>query len=157
MELTSNAFDAARELAAGETLGTVSCMHHTPGYGQFADGEERWREIYAKGFQGSEAQFQRLVADRRERALYAGERRAIVAELAVASGTPLAAHDDETPADARLAAKLGASICEFPLSMGAAPTAAQLGVGVVMARPTPGWTDPTGTASPPATCSPPAT
>ncbi|MEN3282239.1 MAG: alpha-D-ribose 1-methylphosphonate 5-triphosphate diphosphatase [Solirubrobacteraceae bacterium] len=135
VELTSDAEELARELAALDVVGLISYMHHTPGHGQFAADPDAWRSIYANGFTGSDAELQELLADRQRRATHADHRRDQVAAIARDTDTPLASHDDARDEDTRIAAGLGGRICEFPLNRDAAAAARRNGLGVVMGAP----------------------
>jgi alpha-D-ribose 1-methylphosphonate 5-triphosphate diphosphatase len=55
--------------------------------------------------------------------------------VAADQGLPIASHDDDTPEKVDLVASLGATICEFPVTLEAAQEASRRGMHVAMGAP----------------------
>ncbi|MET0451979.1 MAG: alpha-D-ribose 1-methylphosphonate 5-triphosphate diphosphatase [Mycobacterium sp.] len=134
-ELSANLADLPEELLDNASTRVVSYMVHAPGVGQYAHDRPAWREQFLRSHPGSSEEKERLAAGRAARAADVSTARVRVAEVARAAGIALASHDDVTPADATTAARIGASISEFPLTMEAAAQARSLGMGVVVGAP----------------------
>lgn len=133
VEITGQAVEVARELAADPVVDIVSYMDHTPGQGQYAT-EAEWRDFYIReGRSGGDVDA--LLAKRRAGQAHAERTRAEISELARGTGTVLASHDDDTEAAVDRAARLGARIAEFPVTAEAAKAATAAGLAVVMGAP----------------------
>jgi alpha-D-ribose 1-methylphosphonate 5-triphosphate diphosphatase len=72
---------------------------------------------------------------RERQARNADNHRRLVAEVARSRGAPLASHDDEDIEHVDAAADLGATVCEFPVTLEAARRARERGMVVVMGGP----------------------
>jgi alpha-D-ribose 1-methylphosphonate 5-triphosphate diphosphatase len=116
-------------------LRLLSLMDHTPGQRQWADTEHA--RIYYTGKKGwTDAQFDDEVRVAPERqARFAVPNRAWFAEFARTHGVALATHDDTTLAHVDEGHALGASMSEFPTTMGAARHARTLGLCTVAGAP----------------------
>ena len=116
-------------------LRMLSVMDHTPGQGQYHDLDKlqaRWKD------EGKSAEEIASILDRMHgmrEAEGAMARRRAVATIAAQQGLPLASHDDLSADDVALAAELGCSIAEFPVSMEAARAARERGLLNVMGSP----------------------
>lgn len=112
----------------------ISYMDHTPGQRQYADPEVLRRYQAESGYAAPDidASFAKL---RHNHHAFAADNKAYVAELARAGDIPLASHDDANQAHVEEAAALGASICEFPVSLEAAAAGRASGLTTVMGAP----------------------
>jgi alpha-D-ribose 1-methylphosphonate 5-triphosphate diphosphatase len=129
-EMTGEGLDTAASLAVRPVVGMVSYMVHLPGLGQFRD-PAAWEAYY-----GARVGATAVEVGRRTQLLHrVDERRRAIAALAHDAGLVLASHDDDTPESAGVACEVGARICEFPVTLGAAEAAARLGLGIVMGAP----------------------
>lgn len=126
--------DAARRLAAGDRVGLVSYMDHTPGQGQYAD-EEKWRSFYDDEARRAGLDLDDVLVRKRTGQSGSADARRVVAAIARERGAVLASHDDDSPASVLLARDLGARIAEFPVTEGAASAAVRAGLGTVMGAP----------------------
>jgi len=133
-ELTAEAVAAAEAVAEEVELDLLSIMYHAPGAGQYdRDGFERH---YVEDRNWSVESVEEIAAERE--AIDPSTRRARidrVVELGRRHGVPVASHDDESPAEVDRMADRGAAISEYPLSMGAASRATELGLDTVMGAP----------------------
>jgi alpha-D-ribose 1-methylphosphonate 5-triphosphate diphosphatase len=117
-------------------LHLISFMDHTPGQGQYRDIEQfinfmiNWRKVDRSAV---EAELQQRIAKAtaQDHWLLARD----IAALAARRGLVLASHDDDTPEKVDLVASLGATICEFPVTLEAAEEARSRGMHVVMGAP----------------------
>jgi alpha-D-ribose 1-methylphosphonate 5-triphosphate diphosphatase len=116
-------------------LALISLMDHTPGQRQWTDVEHA--RTYYTGKKGwSDAQFERELTLAPERqALHAEPNRAWFAAYAREHGIALATHDDTTTAHVDEAVALGASMSEFPTTLGAARRARKQGLSTVAGAP----------------------
>lgn len=129
-EMTGEGLETAAALAGRPVVGMLSYMVHLPGVGQFRD-PAAWEAFY-----GARVGATAIEVGRRTRLLdRIGERRRAVAALAHDAGLVLASHDDDTAESAGVAGAVGARICEFPVTLGAAEAAARHGLGIVMGAP----------------------
>lgn len=116
----------------------VSFEDHTPGQGQFRDVDRFVAQLRPDRIpEGTTAEEHALeLRDRAERtAGLARRNRDRVAELARGGVARVLAHDLEDEEHVRQAAAWGAAIVEFPLTVGAARTARELGLPVVAGAP----------------------
>lgn len=123
------------EFVAGDRVGIVSLMDHTPGQRQFTD-FARYR-VYTMGKHGlTAAQFETHVAQLRDIAARkgAGNERAAVA-AAARLGAVLASHDDTTPEQVAASARHGVRLAEFPTTRAAAEACREAGLAVIMGAP----------------------
>lgn len=113
----------------------VSIMHHAPGEGQFADETVFRRRYTQKGCSTPEGM--RRFLDRRQdvdrRSL--ARRAERIVRRSLAAGATVASHDDDSAESVDWIAGLGVDICEFPLTLGAAERAEELGVTTAMGAP----------------------
>ncbi|MEL6688019.1 MAG: alpha-D-ribose 1-methylphosphonate 5-triphosphate diphosphatase [Pseudomonadota bacterium] len=116
-------------------LAMLSVMDHTPGQGQSGT-MEQWRAKQAKkGLTEAEIQAQLDSAMEWRDLDGAREKRSGVAQRARENSIPLASHDDATRENIELAAELGCTIAEFPISHEAAEAARDHGMISVMGAP----------------------
>ena len=127
--------DEMAQFGAGDRIGLVSLMDHTPGQRQFRDVEKL--RVYHEGKHGSApGGFERHVArlkDLRAR-LGDGHERGAVAE-ARRLGAVLASHDDTTEAQVAVSAGHGVALAEFPTTEEAARACRAAGIPVMMGAP----------------------
>lgn len=125
------------EMLTAEQVHMVSLMDHTPGQGQYRNIEHyitfiaKWRRVDRAHVQ---EEVMRRLAEAHDPQSNWELAREIVA-LAVDQGLPIASHDDDTLEKVDLVASLGATICEFPVTLEAAMEAQQRGMHVVMGAP----------------------
>jgi alpha-D-ribose 1-methylphosphonate 5-triphosphate diphosphatase len=125
-----------KELMERADVRLLSLMDHTPGQRQFRD-EAKLRDYY-RGKSGgmSDAELDVLFARRIAcQAAYAETNQREIVALARARNTPLASHDDTTPADVAEAIRDGVAIAEFPTTVEAARALHAAGIRVLMGAP----------------------
>jgi alpha-D-ribose 1-methylphosphonate 5-triphosphate diphosphatase len=111
-----------------------SLMDHTPGQRQYRNLEKYLNGWRTDGM--TESAIDHRMADIRDRQARNAERhRRLVADVAAAHGAPLASHDDEDAAHIDVAADLGATVAEFPVTLEAAQQARARGMVIVMGGP----------------------
>lgn len=132
VEATTERVDVADDLAAIDVVELLSYMDHTPGQGQFRNSEDAWRSYYAST---GETDLDGLLARRRARQGNTDDVRDQVAAIASRRGLVLASHDDDSVERVAQAARLGAAVAEFPVTLQAAQAAAQRGLLTVMGAP----------------------
>ncbi len=123
------------EFDAGDAIGIVSVMDHTPGQRQFRDvGQQR---KYATGRRGlTDAEFDAHVARMRALSARVGARHeAAIVAAARRLGATLASHDDTTEAQVAASAGHGARIAEFPTTLAAARACRAAGIAVIAGAP----------------------
>ena len=114
----------------------LSLMDHTPGQGQYRNIEQyvgfmiKWRRV-DRAMVEAEISERIAKADPQANWLLARD----IATLAAQRGIALASHDDDTLEKVDLVASLGATICEFPVTLEAAEEARRRGMHVVMGAP----------------------
>jgi alpha-D-ribose 1-methylphosphonate 5-triphosphate diphosphatase len=126
----------ARELMERTDVRLLSLMDHTPGQRQFRD-EAKLRDYY-RGKSGglSDSELDVLFARRIAcQVAYAETNHREIVALARASNTPLASHDDTTPAHVAEAIRDGVAIAEFPTTVEAAQALHAAGIRVLMGAP----------------------
>ncbi|HEY9235241.1 MULTISPECIES: alpha-D-ribose 1-methylphosphonate 5-triphosphate diphosphatase [Phenylobacterium] len=111
-----------------------SMMDHTPGQRQYRNVERHMENWRANGMSQEDCDA-RLANHRERQARNADRNRKYVAELATSLGQPLASHDDEDVEHIDVAADLGATVAEFPVTLEAAERARERGMIVVMGGP----------------------
>lgn len=114
----------------------ISLMDHTPGQRQFQD-PQKLREYY-RGKSGgmSEAELDEMFARRIAHSeQYAPQNYKGLVELAQKHGTPMASHDDTTPAHVEQAIKDKVAIAEFPTNVPSAEGLHANGIKVMMGAP----------------------
>jgi alpha-D-ribose 1-methylphosphonate 5-triphosphate diphosphatase len=125
-----------RELMERADVRLLSLMDHTPGQRQFRD-EAKLRDYY-RGKSGgmTDAELDVLFARRIAcQAAYAETNQREIVALARARNTPLASHDDTTPAHVDEAIRDGVAIAEFPTTVEAAQALHAAGIRVLMGAP----------------------
>ncbi|HEY9235236.1 MAG TPA: alpha-D-ribose 1-methylphosphonate 5-triphosphate diphosphatase, partial [Phenylobacterium sp.] len=121
-------------LAEHPLTAMFSMMDHTPGQRQHKNVEkhvELWR---ARGLNDQQV-VERLAEIRERQARNAVANARFVSEVAKAKGAVLMSHDDETDEHVDLAADLGATVAEFPVTQAAAERARARGMTIVMGGP----------------------
>ncbi len=117
---------------AGDLL---SFMDHTPGQGQFTC-MEHFKKYYSQAEHLTQEQAVELAHTRMaQRGEIGNDHLHELADHAHARGLVLASHDDDTREKVDWVHELGVHVSEFPVTMIAAQTAAELGMGVLMGAP----------------------
>jgi alpha-D-ribose 1-methylphosphonate 5-triphosphate diphosphatase len=133
--LETGAIPLLNELMQQRLIDLLSLMDHTPGQGQFRNKAYLY-EYYTKAAHLTRKQVDDMV--KRRVALRSnfddGHVRSLVQE-SLARQIPVASHDDDTQAKVAWVHDMGVGISEFPVTMEAARTAHDLGMGVLMGAP----------------------
>ena len=120
---------------AGDRVGIVSLMDHTPGQRQFSDLAQMRK--YVQGKYGlNEAEFEAHVASLKALSDRIGaehEREAV--EASTRLGAVLASHDDTTAPQVAISAAHGVRFAEFPTTQEAAAACRAQGIAVMMGAP----------------------
>lgn len=123
------------DLLADHPMATMfSLMDHTPGQRQYKNLDKHLANWVSNGMTREGAEL-RLAEVRARQARNAEPNRIWVAELARAKGAALVSHDDETEEHIDEAARLGATVAEFPVTLEAARRARARGMTVIMGGP----------------------
>lgn len=123
------------ELIEEQAADLLSFMDHTPGQGQFTN-LEHFKAYYGQAEHLSQEQAQQLAENRiATRHEIGDDHLQELADHAHARGIALASHDDDTREKVTTLHQLGVQISEFPVTIEAAKTAAELGMGVLMGAP----------------------
>ncbi len=120
---------------AGDRVGLVSLMDHTPGQRQFTD-VSKFQAYFAGRYGLSDVAFERYRAELvalRDRVGDAHEAAAVAAGRRL--GAALASHDDTTRAQVAASVAHGVALAEFPTSHEAASACREAGVAVMMGAP----------------------
>jgi alpha-D-ribose 1-methylphosphonate 5-triphosphate diphosphatase len=124
-----------RELVEEERVQLFSLMDHTPGQGQFRE-VTSFKNYYGPVYAKSDAEMNRIIARKQEtrndRALAGIE---IMVACCRAQGVALASHDDDTAEKIDWLQRLGIELTEFPVTLGAARTAQEMGLKVILGAP----------------------
>ncbi|WP_227421610.1 alpha-D-ribose 1-methylphosphonate 5-triphosphate diphosphatase [Pacificispira spongiicola] len=122
-------------LVAGDLVGLLSVMDHTPGQRQFVD-ESKYR-LYYQGKHGfTDAEMEAYIVERKKDQIRNSARnRAFVVDLAHQYGHALASHDDATEAHVDEAVRDRMTIAEFPTTVDAARASHEKGLAVLMGAP----------------------
>jgi len=135
LELTNTAGVAViQSLIAEGVCSLVSIMDHSPGQGQFPN-EQGYRDYLQRRHATTATEVTSLLADKRQNADARGAAAEAVSRLTESAGLPLAVHDVESPEDVSWLAHLGASVCEFPLSIETCRAARSAGLHTVVGAP----------------------
>lgn len=123
------------DFGAGDGVGILSIMDHTPGQRQFTDLKPLRR--FAKENDGmSEDEFAAHVAALVALSERVGHRHRVAAVAAAERlGAVLASHDDSTPTHVAASAAAGVRIAEFPTTEAAAAASRARGIAVMMGAP----------------------
>ncbi|MGV3553355.1 alpha-D-ribose 1-methylphosphonate 5-triphosphate diphosphatase [Rhizobium sp.] len=135
--LFPSAVETADSLRASGLLALISLMDHTPGQGQYRHIEAHIASL-SQIHKISEAEAAKMVSQRmaeREEASGAIDVINGLAEFAHEHGIALASHDDDSIEKVHFVKDLGASICEFPITLQAASEARRLGMATAMGAP----------------------
>lgn len=125
------------EMLAGELVHMLSVMDHTPGQGQYRD-IEHYITFIAKWRRVDRAHVEEEVRERMQQAHDAQSNWELARDIvgvALDQGLPVASHDDDTLEKVDLVASLGATICEFPVTLEAAAEARRRGMYIAMGSP----------------------
>jgi len=121
-------------LQSTDRVSLVSAMEHSFEKSRFATTAEH-RRFYAEDWGVSEEEVDTMMARKRTIGRSKELRRAQVAGLALSQGIALASHDDASAEEVDRAIRLGATVCEFPLTMQAALHARSAGMTTVLGAP----------------------
>ncbi|MBU2999187.1 alpha-D-ribose 1-methylphosphonate 5-triphosphate diphosphatase [Roseovarius nubinhibens] len=127
--------DELDEFGPEDRVRILSLMDHTPGQRQFRD-ISKLKE-YVCGKHGlSDAEFEQHVDDRRSLSARLGAKHEAGAVAAAARlGAVMASHDDTTAEQARVSARLGVRLAEFPTTEEAARESRAQGLATIMGGP----------------------
>ncbi|MEM8650993.1 MAG: alpha-D-ribose 1-methylphosphonate 5-triphosphate diphosphatase [Pseudomonadota bacterium] len=130
-----NLMEELEPLAPSTLTGLISVMDHTPGQRQFVS-LDAYYTYYQGKFGLSDAEMETYISDKRA----AQERNSVpnrrqVVELAHATNTPLASHDDATMAHVDEAIEDGIVVAEFPTTFEAAEASHNNNLAVLMGAP----------------------
>lgn len=124
-----------KEFGAGDQVGIVSIMDHTPGQRQFRDKQklaEYLRGKYSMSDEQIDEHFEKLLELQRKNGDAHEE---IAAKMGREFGAVLASHDDTTSSDVLASVKTGVGVAEFPTTLEAAEQCKVHGIGVMMGAP----------------------
>ncbi|MEM1234237.1 MAG: alpha-D-ribose 1-methylphosphonate 5-triphosphate diphosphatase, partial [Pseudomonadota bacterium] len=120
---------------AGDRVGIVSLMDHTPGQRQFSDMAQMRRYVTKKRGM-SDAEFDVHAANLRQLRQRNGTRHETAAvNVATKLGAVLASHDDTTEEHVSASAARGVGFAEFPTTLEAAEACRAHGIAVMMGAP----------------------
>src|SRR5699024_1876087 len=112
----------------------LSVMDHTPGQGQYRD-----LEIYRDTLKGyrdlSNEQIADIIKERKNSKCLTIDQIKEVANLALSKNIAVASHDDDDTKKLNLVKTLGTTISEFPITMGVAKKAKEMGLVTVAGAP----------------------
>jgi alpha-D-ribose 1-methylphosphonate 5-triphosphate diphosphatase len=127
--------EAATAIVDRRAADLVSIMCHVPGKGQFRDVEKFLEWHRQKGEDAYDEAKRRVEeAEQLDDAFVRRNVDRVVAH-ARAAGLPVASHDDESPEEVTRIHDRGVTISEYPVTMGAAGRAAELGMTTAMGAP----------------------
>jgi alpha-D-ribose 1-methylphosphonate 5-triphosphate diphosphatase len=127
--------DAVLEIVGNGDADLVSVMSHIPGKGQFRD-VETFREYYENAPDHTVEEAEEMIETRADISMSAlRERVDRVVEAAHDAGAVTASHDDEDPAEVERLADSGVDITEYPITLGTAERAAEVGMTTAMGAP----------------------
>jgi len=123
------------DLIEEQAADLLSFMDHTPGQGQFTC-MEHFKTYYAQAEHLTQEQALELAHTRMaQRGQLGDDHLRELADHAHARGLVLASHDDDTREKVDWVHELGVHVSEFPVTLVAAQTASELGMGVLMGAP----------------------
>lgn len=133
-ELTAGSVETVARVAGEVGVDLLSVMHHAPGDGQYDDGEFERHYVEDRNWPAEAID---EIAARRESLDGAtrSERIDRVLEVARRAGVPVASHDDDSAAAVEEMAERGVAVSEYPLTLGAAVRADDLGLATAMGAP----------------------
>ncbi|PLX49811.1 MAG: alpha-D-ribose 1-methylphosphonate 5-triphosphate diphosphatase [Desulfobulbaceae bacterium] len=112
----------------------VSLMDHTPGQGQFKD-MASYRAYLTKTYKKTEAELDRIMAEKLAAAEGAYQRIQTLAACAHRNQVALASHDDDSRQRVETMRSAGADIAEFPVNLEAAGAAKEAGMATIFGAP----------------------
>lgn len=136
VEVTDEGVVEALTQALQETnrISLISAMEHSFEKSRFASAADH-RRFYAEDWGVPENEVDAMMARKRQTGASKDRRREQVAELARSFGITLASHDDASIDEVDRARDLGATVCEFPLTIKAALHAREVGMVTVLGAP----------------------
>lgn len=126
---------AVQRMLSDSDVALVSLMNHRPGDGQYQSTEGLSNHFETKGPVSDEGLKELIRSRQRVTVPTLSRRREAVLDAAQASGVPVALHDPEDAEAVDRAGNNGVSICEFPLTLGAARRARERGMTVTVGSP----------------------
>ncbi|MFW5955971.1 MAG: alpha-D-ribose 1-methylphosphonate 5-triphosphate diphosphatase [Halorhabdus sp.] len=127
--------DAVLEIVENGDADLVSVMSHIPGKGQFRD-VETFRAYYENAPDHTVEEAEEMIEKRTDISMSAlRERVDRVVEAAHDTGAVTASHDDEDPVEVERLADSGVHITEYPITLGTAERAAEVGMTTAMGAP----------------------
>ncbi|MHB8125539.1 MAG: alpha-D-ribose 1-methylphosphonate 5-triphosphate diphosphatase [Desulfitobacteriaceae bacterium] len=134
-EITNIDGVSSAELLIRENLiDLLSFMDHTPGQGQFQTIED-YRIYVEKTYHLPISEIEKILKDKAQGGLRAGECVGILSKAALASGIPMASHDDDNSQIVAYYQEHGVTINEFPVNLDTAVAASQVGNYVCVGAP----------------------
>ncbi len=123
------------QFSAGDGIGIISIMDHTPGQRQFTD-MPQYRRYYMGRYRLDERQMDDFIAFAKGlSARFGAENLRGIVERAGGLGAVLASHDDTTEEHVALSAAHGIGFAEFPTTLAAARACHGAGIPVMMGAP----------------------
>jgi alpha-D-ribose 1-methylphosphonate 5-triphosphate diphosphatase len=127
--------DAVLKIVGNGDADLVSVMSHIPGKGQFRD-VEAFREYYENTADHTVEEAEEMIEKRADTSMSAlRDRVDRVVKAAHDTGAVTASHDDEDPAEVERLADSGVDITEYPITLGTAERAADVGMTTAMGAP----------------------
>jgi len=127
--------DELGEFDAGDRVGLVSLMDHTPGQRQFRDMAKLEAYVKGKHAMDDDAFLQHVAQLKRLRDRLGDEHELETVKAARRFGAILASHDDTTDEQVRVSAGHGIRLAEFPTTVEAARACHHHGIKVMMGAP----------------------
>jgi alpha-D-ribose 1-methylphosphonate 5-triphosphate diphosphatase len=115
-------------------ISLISAMEHSFEKSRFASAADH-RKFYAEDWGVAEDEVEAMMARKHQAGTSKDRRREQVAEVARSNGIALASHDDASIDEVDRARSLGATVCEFPLTVQAALHARKAGMVTVLGAP----------------------
>ncbi|MEE8455794.1 MAG: alpha-D-ribose 1-methylphosphonate 5-triphosphate diphosphatase [Limibaculum sp.] len=123
------------QFSAGDRIGIISIMDHTPGQRQFTD-MPKYRRLYMGRYQLDDRQMDEFIVFAKGlSARFGDENLRGIVERAGRLGAVLASHDDTTVEHVALSAARGIGFAEFPTTLAAARACHGAGIPVMMGAP----------------------
>lgn len=129
-----NDFDMLLELLANGYIHYLSFTDHTPGQGQYRDVE--FFKNHVMGGERPDEEKEKYIQERMNREKLTQTQLKAAADLAAATGIPIASHDDDSIEKLEYVMReLHATISEFPVELSIAKEARKRGMQVVVGAP----------------------
>jgi len=127
--------DAVNAVINDEAVSLVSVMSHVPGKGQFED-EEAFRQYYQGSRDHSVEEIENIIQRRQQPNIETiRDRVTDIVSTATRHNIPVASHDDENADEVEHLDDVGVDISEYPITLGTAQRAQDIGMTVTMGAP----------------------